>query len=122
MAERQAQPYWQDRGALLLVVGLLLAPAAWFLDLQASYALAKWACAHDRRIAIVTIGLGDLALVAVAAAVSWSCWARVRSADETGGRIEDRSYVLALSGLGLSALFGLLALTSTATRLLNPCQ
>jgi hypothetical protein len=123
MAGTRAQPYWNDWGALLLVGGLLLAPAAWFLDLQASYALVKWVCAHDRRAAIVATGLGSLLLMVAGGAMSWRCWIRIRSgAHEDGGQSEDRSYVLALCGLGLSALFALLVVTSTATRLLSPCR
>jgi hypothetical protein len=108
---------------MLLVGSILLPPTAWFLDLQASYSLVKWVCAHDRRGAIVATGLGSLAVVVVAAAMAWWCWTRIRGdADERGGHVEDRTYVLALSGLGLGALFALLAMTSTATRLLMPCQ
>ena len=122
-AGHEVQPYREDWGALLLLGGLLLAPTAWFLDVQVSYALVKWACAHDQRGVIVAAGLGSLALIAASAAMSWSCWKKVRSAaDDSGGRIEDRSYMLALSGLGLSGFFALLVVTSMATRLLSPCQ
>ena len=120
---REAPPYWDDRGAVLLLTGLLLPPTAWFLDLQVSYALVKWACAHDQRGVIVAAGLGSLALIAAAGAMSWSCWKKVRSAaHDGGGAMEDRSYMLALCGIGLSGFFALLVVTSMATRLLSPCQ
>jgi len=122
-ADREAQPYWEDWGAVLLLTGVLLPPTAWFLDLQVSYALVKWACAHDQRGVIVAAGLGSLALIASAAAMSWSCWKKVRSAArDGGGGMEDRSYMLALSGIGLSGFFALLVVTSMTTRLLSPCQ
>jgi hypothetical protein len=121
-ADREAQPYWEDWGAVLLLTGVLLPPTAWFLDLQVSYALVKWACAHDQRGVIVAAGLGSLALIASAAAMSWSCWKKVRSAHDGGGGMEDRSYMLALSGIGLSGFFALLVVTSMTTRLLSPCQ
>ena len=42
---------------------------------------------------------------------------------ETGGRPIDRSYLLALSGFGLNALFGLLILTNYVPRfVLSPCE
>ena len=119
----EVRPYWEDGGALLLLGGVLLAPTAWFLDLQVSYALAKWACAHDQRVVIVAAGLGSLALITASGAMSWSCWKKVRSdANDRGGRLEDRSYMLAVSGMGLSAFFALLVVTSLATRLLGPCR
>ena len=107
-----------------LVLGLLLPPVAWLLDMQISYSLVKWACAHDRTPILFMMPIFSLTLVAVAWWMSWSSWHAVRrEADQDGGRPMDRSYLLALAGIGLSALFALLILVSLAPRsILSPCE
>ena len=124
MSTREAQHYWEHVGLMLLIGGLLLAPLAWFLDLQTSYVLVKWACAHDARAALLLAPVGSLSLIAVAAWMSWTCWRKLRGEGQLdGGRMEDRSYFLALAGLAMSGLFTLLVLTSLVPRyLLSPCE
>ena len=124
MGGRPAQHYWEDAGLMKLMIGFLIAPLAWFIDLQASYAMVKWACENDRRDLLLSIPAGSLTLVAIGAWLSWSCWTRLRDGGrEEGGRLEDRSYFLALAGLAMNAVFGLLILTSYAGRyLLSPCE
>ena len=119
-----AKHYWDDVGLLLLIGGVLIPPFAWLLEMQISYAMVKWACENDRRGLLLAMPAGSLALVALAAAMSWSCLTKVRRhADEDGGRIEDRSYFLAVAGLGMSAIFGLLILASYAPRyFFSPCD
>jgi hypothetical protein len=121
----EARTYREDVGLLLLIGGFLLAPFAWLLEMQISYAMLKWACEHGRRGLILLMPIWSLGLVGLAAAMSWSCWnKKVRGqATEDGGRMEDRSYFLALAGLAMSALFALLILTSFAPRyFLSPCE
>ena len=124
MNSESAQPFWKDVGPLVLVAGLLLPPLAWLLDLQTSYAMVKWACENQRRGLILAVPAASLTVVMLAGAMSWWSWTRLR--DNTrpdGGRIEDRSYVLAIAGLAMSTLFALLIATTIAQRaLLSPCQ
>jgi hypothetical protein len=123
MGGHEARSYWEDAGLVRLITALLLPVLAWFLDLQFSYAVVKWACAHDSRAALLLAPAASLALVGFSAWLAWTCWAMLREAEPEGGRQEDRSYFLALSGLSLSALFGLLILTSVVPRvLLGPCE
>lgn len=119
-----ATHYWDDAGLMKLIAALVLAPFAWLLDLQVSYAMVKWACEHDQRVLLLLIPIGSLALVALAAWLSGSSWTELRrQAREDGGQIEDRSYFLAIVGLALSAVFALLILTSLAPRyFLSPCE
>lgn len=124
MGGHAARDYWEHIGLAKLMAGLLLPPFAWLLDLQVSYATVKWACAADQRWVLLVLPLGSLALVALGAWWSWSCWTMLRgdSALE-GARMQDRSYFLALSGLAMSAVFALLILTSYAPRyFLSPCE
>ena len=124
MGGHAAQDYWEHVGLMKLVAGLLLPPFAWLLDLQVSYATVKWACAADARWIVLTLPLGSIALVALAAWLSYSCWAMLRdNAALEGARMEDRSYFLAVGGLAMSAVFLLLILTTYAPRyLLSPCE
>lgn len=119
-----ASHYWDDAGLMKLVGGFLLAPFAWLLDLQVSYALVKWACANDQRPLLLLIPVGSLGLVAVATWMSASSWTRLRAeAREDGERVEDRSYFIALAGMAMSAVFALLILTSLIPRyVLSPCE
>jgi hypothetical protein len=116
--------YWEGPGLVRLMSGFLLGPLAWFLDLEASYAAVKWACAHDHRDLMLLVPVGSLALVGVAAWLSWSCWTLVRDrAREEGGSVEDRSYFLAIVGMAVNATFALLIATSLAPRyFLSPCE
>lgn len=124
MGGHEARDYWEDAGLMRLLAGLLLPMLAWAIDLQASYALVKWVCATSWYAAIWLVPLGSLSMVAIAAWQSWACWQRLRGdADLEGSRLQDRSYFLALSGLAMSALIGLLILDSAFTRSwLNACE
>jgi hypothetical protein len=124
MGSHAARNYWEDVGLAKLVIGFLLAPFAWLLDLQVSYATVKWACAADRRDVLLLLPLGSLALIALGTWLSWSCYRLVRDrADAEGAGVQDRSYFLAIAGLAMNAFFLLLILTSYAPRyVLSPCE
>ncbi len=124
MSSREAQHYWEHVGLVRLVAGVLLAPAAWLIDLQVSYVAVKWACATGRHDVLLLVPLGSLAVIGMSGWLSWSCWRMLRDhSDLDGARMEDRSYFLALAGLGMSAIFGVLVLVSLAPRyLLSPCE
>ena len=119
-----AQDYWDQTGLLMLMAGNLLAPFAWLLDLQISYAMVKWACENDQRPLIMLVSLASLSLIAVGTWLSWSCWTMLRAhARPDGGSQEDRSYFIAAAGLAMNALFGLLIVTSFVPRyFLSPCE
>jgi hypothetical protein len=124
MAHAEATGEWDQYRLVLLIIGLLLPPFAWLLDMQVSYSLVKWVCAHDRHWILFAIPAGSLTLVAGAMWMSWSSWKDARrEANEEGARPVDRSYLLAVSGLAMSVLFGLLILVSLAPRsFLSPCE
>jgi hypothetical protein len=123
MGGHEAKSYWEHVGLARLMAALLLPVVAWFLDLQFSYAFVKRACAEGTRTALLLAPLGSLALVGLSAWLAWSCWRQLRDRRDDGGTQEDRSYFLALAGLSLSAVFGLLIVASLAPRvLLDPCE
>jgi hypothetical protein len=119
----ESRRHWDDTGLLMVVSAVVLAPLAWFLDLQASYALVKWACRHERRDLLLMLPIASLSLSALAGWMSWSSWTKLRGAGPLARSVEDRSYFLSIVGLGLAALFALLILASLVPRaVLNPCQ
>lgn len=123
MGGHEARGYWDDAGLMMLMGGLLIGPAAWFLDLQISYALVKWACATGHRAVLLAVPAASFAAICLAGWMSWTSWRKLGVADRTGASVEDRSRFLALAGLGLNAVFALLVLTSLAPRiLLTPCE
>jgi len=124
MGGHGARHYWEHVGLMMLMGGVLLPPFAWLLEMQISYAMVKWACENDRRDLLLLMPLGSLAIVAAAGWMAWSCWTKLRDEGRPeGGRMEDRSYLLALAGLAMAGVFALLILTSLAPRyLLSPCE
>ena len=124
MGSDAARNYWDHAGLAKLVVGFLLPPFAWLLDLQVSYATVKWACAADAPSVLLLLPLGSISMIAFATWLSWSCWTTLRyEATPEGPRMQDRSYFLAVAGLAMSAVFLLLIVTSYAPRyFLSPCE
>lgn len=124
MSGRAARHYWEDVGLMKLVGAFLLAPFAWLLDLEVSYATVKWACENDARYVLLLVPIASLSMIAVAGWMSWSCWRSLHGqANLQGPRMEDRSYFLAFAGLAMTAVFGLLIITSLAPRyFLSPCE
>ena len=62
-------------------------------------------------------------VTAAGAAVSWSHAVKLRQARLDGERPEDRSLMLAVSGVALNALLAVLIITSaTAPVFLSPCE
>ena len=123
MGAHATRSFWDGTGLMLLLGGLFLAPTAWFLDLQTSYATVKWACQHNSRFVLLSMAAGSLVLIALGSWMSWSCYARLRAtADQEGAQLEDRSYFIALAGLGMNATFALLVSTTAVLRIIGPCQ
>jgi hypothetical protein len=126
MAVRRAakRSYWDGAGLAKLWFAFLAAPLAWLIDLEASYAIVDWACAHDRRSVLFLIPSACLAVIAVAGWLCWSAWNELRpTADFEGGTVKDRSRFLAAIGLLMSVTFALVVVTTFAARyLLSPCE
>jgi hypothetical protein len=123
MQSEPAPQYWDDIGLFKLLAGVFLGPFAWGLNLEINYSLVKWACGSGGAIVLTFVSVIALIGVMTGFAMSWRCWTRLhRDADLHGARIIDRSYFLAVTGLGLNALFGLLILTGVSLHaVVSPC-
>jgi hypothetical protein len=107
-----------------LWAGLLLAPAAFLLNLEVAYALVPTACSTGTRLLVHVVHLVCLLLAAAGALIAWRSW---RSTGETwpggaGGRLS-RSRFMAGVGLLLS-LFIVMVIVAQwiPSFVLNPCQ
>jgi hypothetical protein len=109
---------------LPLWVGILAGPIAWAFDLTASYALVKWVCHHDKYGVLPFITVASLAIVVVAAAISWTALTRTAHDVPTdGGRPRQRARFMAILGLASSALFALQIIAGAIPHwVLDACQ
>lgn len=109
---------------LPLWTGIVAGPAAWAIDLTASYALVKWTCLTQREtlLHLVTV----LALAGCAGGAVVSCLALQHSADAVptdGGDPRQRAHFMAILGLTSCALFALTIVAATIPRwFLDACH
>ena len=124
MGGHEARGYWEHRGLIWLWTSMLAGPVAFALNLQIGYALVKWACSREQEFLLTLVAAASFGLTAWGAWIGWTCLARLRgTADEQGGRQEDRSYFMAVVAIGLNLLLGLWVLTSAFPPLvLSPCE
>lgn len=110
--------------ALIIIATFVVTPLAWLVDLQISYAIVKWACAHDQRGLILMIPVFSLAVIGLSTWLLWSRWTKLRyvARADSGGEV-DASYFVAVIGLLMNATFALLIVSSLAPRyFLSPCE
>jgi hypothetical protein len=114
-------PSTREGDLLLLWTGLLAAPVAWLVQLEAGYALASWACARDRAAALHLVTA--LPLAVAGAGVLAAVRALGRPAPPPAAPARDgRRRLMGHVGLGLSVLFALVILVSgLPPLLLSPC-
>lgn len=131
----------------VLWFGLLAAPAAFLLDLAASFALVDWACRHDGHALLWAITGGALLLAGAGGWRAWRSWRTIgldphpagegveRSSPRSTGhalshalrtdapRAEGRQRFMALGGMAVSGFFLLVIAASVIPALLvAPCS
>jgi len=120
---RDTHDYWEQEGLALLWFAMLAGPAAVALNMGAGYALVKWACGGAHANVLTAIALATLLLAFAGAWVGWTSRARLRGANEQGGRIVDRSYFIAITATGFALLNALLIVMQAYPRfVLSPCE
>jgi len=115
--------YWDHRGAVVLWIALLLAPAAGALDMFINYALVKPVCANGSKGLLTVVSVGALVVVSIGIWLARSCLVRLRDATEEGPRTIDRSYFMATGALALDIVMGILIITIAVHQfILSPCE
>jgi hypothetical protein len=119
----RSRDYWEQRGLALLWFAVLAGPAALFANQFAGYALVKWACASGRTYVLTGMAIATLGVALAGAWVGWTCRGRLRDATESGGRIIDRSYFVAIVGIGLALITALVIVMQAYPHFfLSPCE
>jgi hypothetical protein len=109
---------------LPLWAGILAGPIAWAFDLEASYAVVKWACHTQNQQVLPLITMASLAVVLAGAIFSWK--ALIRTSNETstdGDRPRQRARFMAVLGVAACALFALQIVAGAIPHwMLDACQ
>lgn len=108
-----------------LCLAFLVGPLAWLAFLQTAYALVPWACRRPTggMIALLAAAALGLALSTAGLAAAWQGWRRIGHAGAAGGTATSRTRVMALTGIGTSALFVLVVVAGMLPLLLlAPCN
>jgi hypothetical protein len=120
--ERIAEKYLHEKGNLMLWIGLLLGPAAWFLQLEINYALVPWVCASGNKSVLIIVSILCLLLTAAAGLLSVTSLKIVSSSKTpTVGSIA-RALFMARLGILMNSLFALVIIAQTIPNfILSPC-
>jgi hypothetical protein len=105
-----------------LITGVVVPPLAWFVQLQANYALASWACRAGHQFVSVLVVLAALVLTAGAGVLAYQSWPAEEGFAGEPQRIEG-ARLLALLALASSLSFVLVLLASAIPIfILRPCD
>ena len=109
---------------LPLWAGILAGPVAWAFDLEASYAVVKWACHTQNHGVLPLITMVSLAVVLAGAIFSWKALNRTSNETSTdGGQPQQRARFMAVLGLASCALFALQIIAGAIPHwVLDACQ
>lgn len=124
MSSEAKREFGRERGKFWLTLGLLGAPAAWFVQLQAAYLMVYVSCATGGRLPYHLVSVLMLAAALACAVLSWRNWQRVGGAepDERAG-VVPRTRFLAALGVLMGALFCLAIVAQWAPAfVLPPCN
>lgn len=102
---------------------LFAGPVAWFLDQEISYVLVPWSCDTGHRWPTHLVSLATLLLAIAGGVLGWRDWSRRRAASSEEGDAAGRTHFLALTGMLMCALFGLVILVEGIAKFyFDPCQ
>ncbi len=117
-AERRVPGWW------LMAAAAVSGPAAAALNIQAGYALVKWACAEDGKSVLYAIAATALIVALAGAWLSWQLLVSSRRPDGPPTMTSRESATfLSATLLGLNLLLALqIAWSGIAVYVLSPCD
>ncbi|HEY0526531.1 MAG TPA: hypothetical protein VGD08_24265 [Stellaceae bacterium] len=102
---------------------LFAGPVAWFLDQEVSYVLVPWSCDTGHLLPTHIVSLAALLLAITGGVLGWRDWSRRRRTSSEEGDADGRAHFLALTGMLMCALFGLVILVEGVAKFyFDPCQ
>lgn len=108
---------------LLLWITILAGPIAWFISMEANFALAPWVCQWQSRVAPNLVSILALLLVASFGFLARREWTHLRSNAGDPQSVEARPRAMAIGGTVLSGLFFIVILAQAFPHwMLNGCQ
>jgi hypothetical protein len=119
-----AKDFKEGAGPGALWAGVLAAPIAMLVQLQANYALVLWACSAGREWALHLVALLALLITIAGGLLSWRNWRRTGATWETeGAGVIPRSRFMALVGVLISGLIALVVIAQWIPIFIyGPCQ
>lgn len=107
----------------LLWLSILAGPAVWFLNMEASFALAPWVCQWQSNLVPGLTAAIALAIVATSGLLARYEWQRLEVPSGDPQPAEPRPRAMALGGMLLSGLFFIVIVAQTIPTLqLGLCQ
>ena len=107
------------KSATMLWSGVIIGPLAWFVNLEANFAIAPLACTDAGKPYLYFVSAIALVTAIVAAGVSFTCWNMLdrSGAGEVVPGSSGRGFV-ALSGIGISGFSALVIIAQSIPNLL----
>jgi hypothetical protein len=111
-------------GLLGLTLGVVAGPIAMLVNEELIYVTNMWACGTGKQTAMHVVPLICLAVTIGAGLLAWRDWVRVgRGVEDEAATVDSRSRFLALGGMAISALSGLIILAQwLAIFVFGPCM
>lgn len=107
----------------LLWLTILSGPAVWFINMEASFALAPWVCQWQSSLVPALTASIALAIVAASGLLARYEWQRLEVPTGDPQPAEPRPRAMALGGMLLSGLFFIVILAQTIPTIeLGLCQ
>jgi len=105
------------------VIGVLIGPIAFGVDLLLSYMLVEHSCSTGHFYVLHVISVVCFLVVLAGAWMSWQQYQPVRDANDSGGSPRDRTHFLALLGTISSLFFAVVIIATAVPRwILSPCD
>ena len=98
-------------GLLSLTLGVVIGPIAVLVNEELIYVTNMWACGTGKQLAMHVVPIVCLAVTVGVGLLAWRDWDRVgRGVEDEAATVDSRSRFLAVGGMAISALSGLIIL------------
>jgi hypothetical protein len=105
------------------VLGLVLGPIVFGVDLLLSYSLVQHSCSTGHHYVLHAISVVCFVVVLAGGWMSWTQYQAAREANDEGGSPLDRAHFLGLLGVVTSVFFAVVIIANAVPRfILSPCD